>query len=75
PSVGKSLHKVDDLRLKYLEGLFTQLDFEAEEAQHRATLEYAILIGIQQLFPRYKEEQLATLFQAYQQYFSARTKP
>lgn len=75
PSVGKSLQKVDDLRLKYLEGLFAQLGLGTEEAQHRATLEYAILIGIQQLFPRYKEEQLAALFQVYQQYFSASTKP
>jgi len=43
--------KVDDIRLHYLEELGIELGMDQKKAHYFAMTEYAILVGLQQLFP------------------------
>lgn len=56
------LKKVDQLRLDYLEEVFINMGTARNEARLRAELDYATLIGVQQLFPKASAEHLADLW-------------
>ncbi|MEL7534677.1 MAG: TetR/AcrR family transcriptional regulator [Bacteroidota bacterium] len=75
PIVQTYLHKVDQLRLHYLEELFLKNDFSPSEAADLATLEYAVLIGVQQLYPHIKANKMDSLYETYRKYFLAAVKP
>ncbi|MEM6347854.1 MAG: TetR/AcrR family transcriptional regulator [Bacteroidota bacterium] len=69
PTVQNYLQKVDQLRLQYLEDLFLKNGFPPSEAPDLATLEYAVLIGIQQLHPHIKANKMDSLYDTYRKYF------
>ncbi|MFK7921247.1 MAG: TetR/AcrR family transcriptional regulator [Bacteroidia bacterium] len=75
PIVQTYLQKVDKLRLHYLEDLFLNQGFPAEEAANLATLEYGILIGIQQLNPHINASNMDSLYGTYRKYFALPDKP
>lgn len=63
PIVKKHLQKVDEIRLAFLKQLFEEIGVEGELAELRAQLDYATLIGIQQLFPNISKEQMQALWE------------
>lgn len=63
--VKKHLERVDKTRLAYLAEIFIQMGKEKKEAEKFAQLEYALLIGIQQLFPAITLEEMLDLFEVY----------
>ncbi len=50
-AVRRAVEKSDEIRLHYLINLYREAGMKAENAKDAAMLEYATLIGIQQLFP------------------------
>ena len=65
PIVKQHLDKVDKIRLSFLQGIFEQLGFEKEVAAQKGLLDYAVLIGIQQLRPNISADEMQTLFKLY----------
>ncbi len=51
PIVKQKLQKVDEIRVAFLQSVFEQLGFEKELAYKKGMIDYAILIGMQQLNP------------------------
>lgn len=49
PRVRAALQRVTKIRLRRLEGIFTELGHRPEAAAHRATVSYAIYVGLLQL--------------------------
>jgi len=62
PIVAKHLAKVDKVRLQYLQGLYSKMGFEEKEAALKADLDYATLIGVQQLYPNIAEIKMQELW-------------
>ena len=71
PKVRQHLQKVDNLRLSYLQELFQQMGQSPDDALALAKLEYATLIGIQQLFPDIQAKGLQHLFEFHQKRLKA----
>ncbi|MEM9822338.1 MAG: TetR/AcrR family transcriptional regulator [Bacteroidota bacterium] len=65
PQVKQHLEQVDQIRLTYLEGIFLEMGFEAEKALAKAKLEYAILVGLQQLYPNTIAYEMEQLYEVY----------
>jgi len=65
PIVKQHLSKVDNIRLSYLQGVFETLGFEEDKAYKKGVLNYAMLIGIQQLNPNLKPHEMEELFELY----------
>lgn len=63
--VKQHLAKVDQKRLEYLQTIFIKMQFPKKKALALAQLEYATLIGIQQLLPRISAKELKQLFAIY----------
>ncbi|MCI4669551.1 MAG: TetR/AcrR family transcriptional regulator [Bacteroidia bacterium] len=63
--VRKHLAKVDQIRLTYLETIFLEMGYKKQIAVGKAKLEYALLVGVQQLFPEISEEQIQELWGIY----------
>ncbi|NMA74726.1 MAG: TetR/AcrR family transcriptional regulator [Bacteroidales bacterium] len=63
--VKEYVQKVDKTRLNYITSLKKKAGKDDEEARHSAILEYAILIGIQQLYPDMSKEELAKVYAKY----------
>ncbi len=63
PIVKKHLEKVDRVRLDYLVQLFEAVGFSSDKARLRAQLDYATLIGIQQLYPTISQAQMKALWE------------
>lgn len=63
--VGSHLKKVDEQRIGYLQGLFEKMGFSTQEALYRAKIDYAVLVGIQQLFPNINAKELEILYETY----------
>lgn len=59
---------VDTMRMDYLKSIFQAGGMDVPTAEAMAKLEYALLIGVQQLFPKVKPEELAQLYQVHQQF-------
>ena len=68
PVVKKHLKKVDRIRLKYLEAIFEENGDDPETAAAKANLDYAVLIGIQQLFPNINSAEMEQLRKHYRGY-------
>jgi len=62
PIVKSYLEKVDQIRLSYLKDIFEKMGMSAEEAHKRAQLDYALLVGIQHLFPTMDSERIQELY-------------
>lgn len=65
PLVAEELAKVDQLRMDFLRDIFIQMDFPPEKALALAELEYAVLVGVQQLFPKASKEEMQKRFEFY----------
>ena len=63
PVVQQHLAKVDEVRLDFLRQLFEGIGFAPKTAKIKARLEYATLIGIQQLFPDISKSDVAELWE------------
>lgn len=65
PQVKQHLVKVDQIRIAYLEGIFAEMGFDETTALAKAKLDYAILIGLQQLYPKTIAEEMEQLREVY----------
>lgn len=65
PLVRKHLAKVDEMRMAYLANLYQGLGAEKEVAIDMAKVEYATLIGLQQLYPKLDAEGFDRLYEAF----------
>lgn len=65
PIVKQHMEKVDMIRLNYVQAVFEDLGFEKEKASKKAFLNYATLIGMQQLNPKLRAEEMEELFELY----------
>lgn len=63
PTVARHLAKVDQLRLTYLKQLHLKMGRSDEQANLIADLDYATLIGVQQLYPNIADEKMKALWQ------------
>lgn len=60
--VKKYIQQVDDLRIDYSTKLRVQLGMSEEESKNTSVLEYAIFVGIQQLYPDINKKDLEQLY-------------
>ena len=65
PVVKKHLDRVDETRLTFLTNIFQQMGMEKVVAQKHAKLDYAVLIGIQQLYPNITPREMEGLWEIY----------
>lgn len=65
PVVKTHLKRVDDIRLDFLVRIFQQMGLEESIAQKSAKLDYAMLIGIQQLYPDIRPQEMEALWEVY----------
>lgn len=70
--VRRHMEQVDAQRMNYLKDIFQAGGMDATTAEAMAKLEYALLIGVQQLFPKAKPEELAQLYKVHQQFSSVK---
>lgn len=61
--VKEYLDKVDKIRLAYLVTIFKQAGLPQEVAEKRAQVDYALLVGMQHLFPDMSIEAMTELYQ------------
>ena len=69
--VRKKVAIVDQLRMSYLKQIFLDMGMDDPTAQALANLEYALLVGVQQLFPKASVKELEALYQVHQQFRAA----
>ena len=67
PIVKEYLAIVDQRRIDYLEQIFVHFEADSSRARIMAELEYAMLVGIQQLFPKASKEELLKRYEVYGQ--------
>ncbi len=65
PVVKEHLLRVDKTRLAFLQGIFEEMGNERDSAMKLAKLEYAILIGLQQLFPNISAKEMEAIYEVY----------
>lgn len=65
PSVQEHLARVDKIRITFLQGIFEEMGKDKVAALQHAKLDYALLIGIQQLYPNAGPEEMKNLFETY----------
>ena len=63
PIVQRHLERVDAVRLTYVQQIFEDMGLPKKLSLKRAKLDYATLIGIQQLFPKISKKELAALWE------------
>lgn len=61
--------RVDRRRIAYVQGLWEQMGSDAPQAEARARLLYAILVGSQQMMPPANADELQALFDAYRRLY------
>ena len=66
--VRKKVAIVDQLRLSYLKQIFLDMDMDDPTAQAMANLEYALLVGVQQLFPKATQKEMEAMYKVHQQF-------
>ena len=64
-TVRKYVQQVDDMRMKYLDNLNIQKGMDVKEVHDYSILEYAALIGVQQLCPNISKEDFSKLYQLF----------
>ncbi len=62
PIVKTYLEKTDQIRLSYLKDIFEKMGMTAEVAYQRAQLDYALLVGMQHLFPTMDNQRMQELY-------------
>lgn len=65
PIVKQHIEKVDTIRLNYVQAVFEALGFEERKSKQKAFLNYATLVGMQQLNPNLKAQEMEELFELY----------
>lgn len=65
PVIREYVNKVDKIRIDYMVALKKEAGSDEKTAYNSAVLEFAILIGIQQLYPDMTEKELAKVYQMY----------
>lgn len=65
PVVKEHLARVDKTRLAFLQGIFEEMGNEKKKAMFLAKIEYALLIGVQQLFPDISKKEIEELYTVY----------
>ena len=65
PTVKKYIQQVDDLRIDYSTKQRMLLGMSDEEAKNTSVLEYAIFVGMQQLYPDMNKEDWEQLYRFY----------
>ncbi|MEM8906518.1 MAG: TetR/AcrR family transcriptional regulator [Bacteroidota bacterium] len=65
PEVNQHLARVDQIRIAYLEGIFRDMGFPPDKALAKAKLDYAILVGLQQLYPKTTAAEMEALYEVY----------
>lgn len=65
PVVKKHLAQVDEIRLAFLSNIFQQMGMDKTLAQKHARLDYAVLIGMQQLYPEISPQEMEALWEVY----------
>lgn len=65
PLIKSYLEKVDDIRLGYLRQLFEDMGLERNLAHRRAQIDYAVLVGLQQLYPNISKREMEELWRVY----------
>ena len=65
PVVKEHLARVDKTRLAFLQGIFEEMGNDKRKSGYLAKLEYALLIGVQQLFPDISKKEMGALYQVY----------
>lgn len=65
PLVKQHLEQVDQIRLTYLEGIFLEMGFDTQKALAKAKLDYAVLVGLQQLYPKTIAQEMEQLYEVY----------
>lgn len=63
--VKEYLDKVDKIRIEYIKKLNMEAGMEAIHAERKAILEYAVLVGIQQLYPDAPKTEIKELYHLY----------
>ncbi len=66
PIVREHLARVDEIRLAHLQHIFEEMGFGTEIAKRKAMLDYAMLIGLQQLQPDISAAEMEALWEVYQ---------
>ena len=65
PIVAKAIKEVDHIRINYIRQLFLDMGLGEELAGYYAQMEYALLVGVQILFPNIQEEEMKKMYRAY----------
>ena len=65
PIVKEHLTRVDKTRLAFLQGIFEEMGNGKRRSAYLAKIEYALLIGVQQLFPDISKKEMEALYQVY----------
>ena len=65
--VRRHVMAVDQVRLDYLREIFVDMNMDETTATALARLEYALLVGVQQLFPKASPQELEALYKVHQQ--------
>ncbi|HFA49760.1 MAG TPA: TetR/AcrR family transcriptional regulator [Bacteroidetes bacterium] len=65
PVVREHLERVDKIRLSFLQGIFEEMGNDKKKSLNLAKLEYAILIGLQQLFPDISRKEMEKIYEVY----------
>lgn len=63
--VREYVNKVDKIRIDYMVGLKKEAGSDEKTAYNCAVLEFAVLIGIQQLYPSIPEKELVEIYKTY----------
>lgn len=61
-TVKEYLSRVDQIRLSYLVNVLEKMGLDKTKAEQRAKLEYALVVGIQHLFPEMNQQEMQLLY-------------
>lgn len=65
PVVKQHLARIDEIRISFLTDIFQEMSMAADIAHKHAKLDYAVLIGVQQLYPDITSKELEALWKVY----------
>lgn len=65
PVVKQTVKEVDRIRMNYLKKIYLEMGKGEKEAGYLAQMEYALLVGVQLLFPNIKEEEMRRMYGVY----------
>lgn len=65
--VKKYLDQIDEIRLEYLVRLRVLKGESKEDAEIKSRIDYALLVGLQQLYPKLSRNELDKLYRVYKE--------